>query len=462
MTSSVFILIYLVALLVFGLVRSRGVKSEEDFAVAGRSLSTFVLVGTMVATWIGTGSIFGHAERTYRVGIAMMIMPLSDIVGITLLIFLASRARRFNSITVQDILEERYNVWARLIGAITLIIAAVTIVSYQYRAAGAVLNLAWPELPVKEAVILSAVFIMMYTALAGMYSVAYTDTVMGVTMIAGLLVSLPFFWMKAGGLTGMRAVLPASHFDLFGPIPWKEAIALLLPGTLLVLGDANMYQRFFSARSEQVAKRATFWMLLGVVLLDLLIIVTALTASSLLWNQPDFTQHGKVIPYAARDFLPPFIGSIVMTTVLAIVVSTATSYLLVPATALMRDIYHRFLDRNAPPKRLAWLSRAFVVLLGILAYFLSTLSDQFLSVALYAYTVYGTGITPALVAALVWKKVTTKGALASMIGGTGMTLFWEISGLAAETGIDTVFPAFTVSLLLLIFVSLASRRTNIA
>ncbi|MBI2067228.1 MAG: sodium:solute symporter family protein [Deltaproteobacteria bacterium] len=460
MTVTILIISYFVALAVIGWFYSKKVHTGEDFAVAGRSLPTFIVFGTMLATWIGTGSIFGHAEKTFRVGIAAWVILVGDVVGILVLTLLAPRARRFAKITVQDVLEERYHVAARILGAITLVIAYVTIVSYQYRAAASVLNLVWPDIPHHLVVSLVVIFVILFTAFAGMYSVAYTDTIMGMTMIIGLCVTLPAFWMKAGGLEGMRTVLPPDHFEWIGPLSLKESIALFLPGALLVLGDANMYQRFFSAKSESVARRATWWMLFGVILVEMAIVLTALAASALEWTNPHLTHHGRVIAIAARDFLPPVLSAVLMTTILAIIMDTATSYLLAPATSLVQDIYHRFFDRSASARKIVWMSRLFVVLLGLLAYALSTLSDEFLSVALYAYTIYGTGITPALVAAFVWKRATTAGALSSMIGGTGMTLFWELSGLSARTEIDTVFPAFGVSIVLLVVVSLLTPAST--
>ena len=87
------ILAYLLGLVVVGLKGSRGVASQEDFSVAGRRLSTFVLFGTLLATWIGTGSIFGNAEKTYRVGVAAAILPVASLLGIAVLYFLAGRVR---------------------------------------------------------------------------------------------------------------------------------------------------------------------------------------------------------------------------------------------------------------------------------------------------------------------------------------------------------------------------------
>ncbi len=452
------ILIYLLALVGVGWWGSRGVKTQEDFSVAGRRLSAFVLFGTMLATWIGTGSIFGNAEKTYRVGISAFIIPFASLAGIMVLYFLAARARGLKGITVQDLLERRYNAWARIGGTITLVIAYTTIVSYQYRAAGAVINLALPELEVQTAVILITAFIILYTALAGMVSIANIGVIQGVTMIVGITISLPVFYFRAGGLEGMRQVLEPSHFELFGPISFLEAIGLLLPAFLLILGDANMFQRFFSARSEGTAQKAVGWLLFGVAFMELTIIVTAWVASSL---EPNLEIHGRVIAFAARDHLPLLLGALLLTTIMAIILSTAGSYLLAPATCIVRDIYQRFVNPEASERTLVWLLRGTVVLLGIAAYYLSTLSDEFLSVALLAYTIYGAGITPALIAAFVWRRATAAGALASILTGTAVTLLWKVvqGSLGTLGELHEVVPAIVASVLALVVVSLATPRS---
>ena len=462
MTSIYFwtIVAYMVFLVGVGAIRSRGVETQEDFSVAGRQLNTFVLFGTMLATWIGTGSVFGNSEKVYQVGIAAMILPVGELIGIALLSFLAAKARRLSVITVQDILETRYNKWARVLGVITLVMTATTIVSYQYRAAGAVINLALPSLNFRTAVVIVTVFIIIYTALAGMFSVAYTDLAMGITMIIGMLIALPFVWTRAGGYAGMTSVLPTDHFNVFGPIGWKEAMGLLLPPALLVLGDANMYQRFFSARNEGMARRATIWLLFGVFFMELMIILTAWAGSALEWHGGNLERPGRVLAYVARDYLPVWLGAVLMTTIMAIIVSTAISYLLVPATAIVRDVYQRFINPQAPERKLVWLLRGFVLALGGIAYVISTYSERFLTVALRAYTIYGTGVTPSLVAALVWKRATAIGSVASIITGVATTLIWEFGGYGESTGVDPVIPAIALSVAVLILVSLMTAPPN--
>lgn len=455
------IVAYMVFLVGVGAWRSKGVENQEDFSVAGRTLSTFVLFGTMLATWIGTGSIFGNAGKTYQSGIAAWILPLGGLIGIAALSFLAAKARRIEAITVQDILEQRYNKWARVFGVITLVLTAVTIVSYQYRAAAAVIDLALPNtFHYKTAVIIVAVFIIVYTAMAGMFSVAYTDLVMGVTMIIGILVTFPVLWNKAGGYAGIAAKLPADHMQFTGKFTWIQILGFLLPPGLLVLGDANMYQRFFSARNEGMARRATVWLLIGVAYMELMIILVAWVGSALEWQDGKLQTPARVIAYVARDHLPIALGALLMTTIMSVIVSTAISYLLVPATAIVRDIYQRFINPNADEKKMVWMLRGLVVLLGAIAYVISTYSQAFLEVALRAYTIYGTGVTPSLVAALTWKRATATGAVTSIVTGVLVTLIWEFGGYGESTAIDPVIPAIAVSVLSLIVVSLLTPKPS--
>lgn len=453
-------LIYLLILIVVGAIRSGNVNDQADFMVAGRKLGPLVLVGTLLATWVGTGSIFGNAERTYEIGIIGLILPLGGIAGIIVLYFLAGRVRKFKQFTVQDILETRYNKWARIFGTITVVTAYTTIVSYQYRAGGAVINIINPNIDASTGVIISAVFVIIYTALAGMYSVAYTDLVNGILIIVGIFLAVPFLASEVGGIEGMRQALPADHFQFFGILNGWEFMGILLPPFLLMLGDANMYQRFFSAKDEKTAKQAVLYMLVGVAVVETMIILAAWYASGLNWG---LENHGRIIVYAAFNNLPVILGSIIIATVIAIIVSTADSFLLVPATSIVRDIYQRFIEPDASPKKIILLSRIVIVVLGIVAYLLSTLDDKFLAVAFYAYTIYGAGITPALLAAFFWKRASTAGGISSILVGTFVTIVWKNMDLNTlvpsamgidGVEIDAVIPAITLSILTLVIVSL--------
>ena len=177
-----------------------------------------------------------------------------------------------------------------------------------------------------------------------------------------------------------------------------------------------------------------------------------------------------VLIYASAKFLPTFLGAMMMTTIVGIIISTADSFLLVPATTLMRDVYLNYINPNANEKKIVFLSRMLVLALGIVAYIVSlgfAKSEGFFERALYAYTIYGAAITPSLVAALFWKGATKEGAVASILTGTVTTLLWKeavfirnIIPANIYNNMDEVLPAITFSVISLVVVSLATKKTK--
>ena len=129
---------YLLFLIAVSIYRSRAVKTQDDFMVAGRRVSTLFLVGSLVCTWIGSGSLFGGAGRAFREGFSALWMSAGAWVGIAVIYFLAHRVRRVAQYTVPDILEMRYTPAARLLGTAAVVIAYLTIASYQFIGGGRV------------------------------------------------------------------------------------------------------------------------------------------------------------------------------------------------------------------------------------------------------------------------------------------------------------------------------------
>ncbi|MEE8336026.1 MAG: sodium:solute symporter family protein [Candidatus Neomarinimicrobiota bacterium] len=465
------ILIYLFTLIGLGIYKSKKIKTHADFALAGRSLTPWVLVGTMLATWIGTGSILGNAGKTYDTGMAALLLPLGGLLGMILLTKIAGKARSLEKFTVPEIIGERYGDTARILSVFSLVIAYMVIVSYQYNAGGAVLHTIFTDdlgnslISVQTGTIIAAVFIIAYTMLAGLLSVAYTDVGNGIIMIISLGLAFPILWFKAGGLEGMTLAFQAlgkpEHMQFFGRYSGMDIINFCLPPFLLVLGDANMYQRFFASKDEKSATKATIALVIMAALIELLIIASAWVSSSLV---PDADNGRHILIFAAHQLLPPFLGAIIMTTIVGIIISTADSFLLVPATTIMRDLYLKYINPKAGEKLIVFLSRILVLVLGIIAYIVSrgfAQSAGFFERALYAYTIYGAAITPSLVAALFWKKATKIGAIASIISGMTMTLLWKESEIIKNiipeniyTNVDEVLPAITISVLFLVVFSL--------
>ena len=112
---------YLFILIGIGLYKARKINTQADFSVAGRNLSPWVLVGTMLATWMGTGSILGNAGKTYETGMAALMLPMGSILGIIFLTRIAGKVRNYEKFTVPEILGDRFGPVARILSVISLV-----------------------------------------------------------------------------------------------------------------------------------------------------------------------------------------------------------------------------------------------------------------------------------------------------------------------------------------------------
>ena len=451
-------LIYLGVLIGVSFIQSRSVRSGDDFLVAGRTLPARVLVFTLLSTWIGSGSLFGGAGLGYRAGFPALWQSAGAWVGIAAVYFLAHRVRRIAKYTMPDILELRYGGVARTLGTLTTAIAYTTIAAYQFRGGGRLLGLIAPIDPGTGALI-TAAFCVTFTALAGMMSVAYLDIGNGLMMIVGVGAAVFYLIAHAGGFAPAFGALRPDQVALFGTLdPWLDAGALFLPTMLLLMGEANMYQKFFSARDERAARNAVIGWIGGTIAVESLIVSVGVFGSTVL---PGLTteQSEAIVMRVAVNVLPAALGIALICGAVAIIASTANSFLLTPASALMNDVYKRHVNPGASDRQVLLWTRLLVIGLGALGLIALQFFQTILAMALWAYTMYGAAVTPALLAAFIWPRATRPGGVASIAAGMIVTLGWEIYGQSAggyPGGLATVYPAFAASVLSLIVVSLAT------
>ncbi len=546
------ILAYLLILTAFNFARSKKVKSQEDFMVAGRQLKMSIMIFTLICTWIGSGTFIAGAEYAARAGWSSLWLPAGAWFGIAVIYFLAAKIRTFGQYTVGDILEVRYGKFARLFGAIALIIAFTTIVSYQFRAGGYILNIVTnASISVEVGQTIAALFVILFTALGGMVAVAHTDLPNGIIILLACCVALPFTVAFAGGLQAPPAVLPAQHFAVFsadfGEYPALKAGGYFLATMLLLMGVQSMYQKFYSAKTPREAKRAVALWIVGTIVVETLVVAIAVYSATSHWTDlktfeiaetvkrevatgqlpaaeasgramalaQELSARGGVKPselpgleqklqgafsatdtpaaaaavragidpasvvlQAARDIgkkgvIGLLAGLLLLGAACAVVISTGMNYLLSPSTNIMRDIYQRFMHPEADQRKLVALQKVFVVVLGVAAFFMIFVPTvlhariSVLSYAYFAYTMYGVAITPALLAALVWKRATRVGGLASIISGAVTAILFELviprafpSVLKAGDpwGIPSIYPALLVSVFFLVAGSLLSPK----
>ncbi len=205
----VIVLLYPAILVTISIWRARSVKSHEDFTLAGRSVPVVMLVGTLVCTWIGSGSLFGGAGLAYRTGIAELWFSSGAWIGLIVAYFLAGRVRRIAQYTVPDLLEQRYNPAARMLGTLAIILAYVTIAAYQFRGGGWILSIVTDgKISPTTGMYITAVTIVAFTAFAGMVSIVTVDLFNGIIITLGVLFALPYMVFQMGGIGGVVANLP--------------------------------------------------------------------------------------------------------------------------------------------------------------------------------------------------------------------------------------------------------------
>jgi solute:Na+ symporter, SSS family len=429
------------------IIKTRSVKNQADFLVAGRKLPWPVLVFTLLSSWIGAGSLFAGAENAYRNGFAALWQGAGGWAGLIVIALIAGRARRFAQFTVPDLLEVRYNATARVMGTIAIVISYTVIASYQFKGGGDILHLIFPDaISRDQGMCIIAAFVIVFTAAAGMASIAYLDLVIGSLVTVIVIIAIPLVLEKAGGWQQVTAVLPPTHFQVFGNLTVLQAFGLMIPTMLLLVGNQGMYQKFFSARSEQDAKFAVYGWIVGTLLLETLLVMLAVIGSSLFHTD----KPREIIPITAFKGLPSLVGAILLGGIFAKVISTANNYLFSPATNLIHDVYGRFINPRASESRKLVMSRVIVVLLGLFALLQATRFESILKAALYAYTVYGAAVTPVVMAVFFWKRATTVAAITSIALGTAVTVGWNLAGF----NLDAVYPALGASVISLIVISL--------
>jgi SSS family solute:Na+ symporter/sodium/proline symporter len=435
--------IYLAVLIGISISKSRSVKTQDDFMVAGRNVTATFLVATLVCTWIGSGSLFGGAGRAFREGFSALWMSAGAWVGIAIVYFLAPRVRRIAQYTVPDLLETRYTPAARLLGSLAIIIAYLTIASYQFKGGGRLLNILIPELDPKVGGLIICGLVVLYTVAAGMMSIVALDLINGIMITLAILIAAPLVLNAAGGWSGLTQTLPETHFTVVGRTGIAQALGLFFPTFFLLLGESGMYQKFMGAKDALTARKAVIGMIIGVIVVETVLDATAVFGAGLYWDNPAFRAADgafdsgateTIILQLARHDLFPLFGILLLIGGIAIIFSTANTFLMIPSTNVTRDIYQRFLNPQASEERIIKTQRVMIVVLALVAYLASTFFESILDMALYAYTMVGAAVTPALLAAFLWRRVTAVGGTISVAAGVvACLLFAALNQLGVES-----------------------------
>lgn len=448
---------YLLVMVVIGawFSRRRHVSTGDDFMFAGRSLPRPVLIGTLLVTWVGSGTIIGGANFAYSYGpLASIFFLAGTPVGIVVLYFVSRKVRSASRYTVPELLEARYGLSARIIAAAITLLAYTGIVAYQFTGGGYIVSLITP-LSNDEGALLVTALVTFLAIGGGLFSVAWTDFLSALVIVVGLLIAIPLVvYGDVGGFGTYWNDLPASSTTWSGGLSALQLLGFFLPLFLLILADQNMYQRLTAARDEGTARSSTAGFFLSSFLVT---VPVAILGSAAVILMPNINPDTAILSLASEHYLPSVVGGLVLAGALAFIVTTGSSFLLSGASNVVYDGFTRFSKSELADGSRLRIHRVTVLVIAATAYVLGKFFPTVLELQLYSYTVYGVALAPPVLAVLLWKRATRAGALACMVLGTAVTITWE--ELGQPWGINSVLVSLPIALVSLVGISLVTPST---
>jgi SSS family solute:Na+ symporter len=343
---------YVVLLLGVSCYASRRVQNESDYIVAGRRLPLFLAWGTLIATWFGAATMFAAAGAARTDGLSGVVLDPLACAGTLVIagVFFARPLWRMGLFTMADFYRTKYGPSAEIVGALIQVPAYFSWVALQYTALARILELYF-GVPLTLGIVIVALVTVVYTLVGGMWSVTLTDTVQIVVALAGLVVLLltTLADPRLGDgdpVRGLQAVfteVAATHPHHLRLVPVDGSLAVLLgwlgvwaTGLFGNIPGQDLQQRVFAARSPDTAMHACI--LAGLCYLGFGLMPVMLGLASLVTHP---NGHIDPVSFLAGEYLSPGMLVIFVVSVVSMVVSTATSAVLAPATILGHNLLAR-------------------------------------------------------------------------------------------------------------------------
>lgn len=452
---------YFVAVFIFAYLAKRKENREsiKDFALAGKGLSSFVLMATFMASWMGGGAVAGSINSiAYTAGLFPSIFYASgSILAIIILFAIGPLVRKRGKMTTAALIEDSYGTNARVLSAAVIALASFSIVSYQLRAMGILLN-ATTGFNIEIMTVIACIVVIIATVSGGLSSVVKIDAFSVCVMLAGLVCAFVYIFSHIGGwgwVLDRTAELAPQGLTFTAGWTAKDYLANYAPGFLLALGDQNLYQRMAAAKGDKNVQIGMIGWALGTIIV--LPSVSVLSYIGRLYFGTNIIASQSFI--ALSTVCPWLIGGLMMASCTGFILTTANSYLLSGSTNVATDIFTHF-KKGASDAQVVKVTKLSIVVFGLASLILLNFFPSILAIQYWASTIVGAGISPALLASVVCPgKVTKWGGIASMVGGTILTIGWEMAG--QPFGLATVLVAFPVSVILLVIVSAFTHNRTI-
>lgn len=440
--------VYLAALFAFGI--WTGLREDaEAFLVASRSVSLPLAVGSVVSTWVGTGTTIATASAGFSSGISLgATAAAGGLVGVLAAAALTPRIKRFGDTsgahTIGDFFGHRYSLAARLVAAGVIIVVYLMLLAGQFVGMATVLKV-WGGLAVETALAFAAGSTIAYTAFAGIKSDFYTDAIHFGIMVVVLLGLLPYEIGTASPDSPGLSSLPSAHFDVFAYGGVSFFVAGILFGVAGVFVTMELWQRIYATRDAKSAQRTL--VLSGVIIVVFYAISTyyGLVARAV---APTLVNPDEALFVVFRRYLRTGYLGLGVAAFLAVCVSTINSMIMVVSATLTKDVYVAWVRPSAVSRQILRTGRILTMIVGIVGLALAWAVRDI--VALTVNSLFSLLILlPAILGGFYWPRATAAGATWSMVSGA-VTL----CALTPLAPTQAFVPAFLVSAVVFVVVSM--------
>ena len=483
---------YLLIMVVVGFYTGKKTQDSEDYFLGGRQLSGPVAALSAQASDMSGWLLMGLPGSIYALGTGQVWIAIGLLIGTILnWIIIAKPLRAYtivagNSMTLPEFLNNRFHDDKNLLKGIASVVITVFFLVYTasaLAAGGKLFNsvLGWDY---HVSLLIGALVILSYTLLGGFLAVCTTDFIQGTLMLVGLLiVPIMAFFFIDGSFSEQLAstgVNSAHYLSLFyngdHPITAVELLSNLAWG-LGYCGMPHVIIRFFAIRSEkevkQSAKIAIVWdVLASAMTVAVALIGRAFLAPVILGETEGAASVESVfiemIKKIFMDYLPlAFIGGLFLTGILAAIMSTADSQLLMCSSSVSQDIYKGLIKKDADSKNVLMLGRITTIVVAFLAIFIAwDPGSSVMNLVSDAWAGLGAAFGPLIVMSLFWKRTNLPGAMAGLISGALTVIIWDYlplingSTIGSATGLYSLLVGFIVSIVCIVIVSLVTKEPD--
>lgn len=479
-------IVYLVGMLVIGLIAYRMTNNLSDYVLGGRRLGGGVAALSAGASDMSSWLLLGLPGYAYVAGMEAIWISVGLAVGAYLnWQFVATRLRKYteiagDSITVPDFLENRFHDKSKALRVISAFVILIFFAFYTSSGlvGGALLFEASFGLSYTQALWIGAIVIISYTFLGGFLAVSWTDFFQGILMFLALIIVPIVAISQMGGWSEtVNAVgnIDPSQLDVFAGVSTIGIISLAAWG-LGYFGQPHIITRFMAVKSSKEIPKAR---LVGMTWMVLALMGAIFTGFVGMAYFSEFGPGGSALADGSHEtvfivftqiLFNPWVSGFLLAAILAAIMSTIDSQLLVSSSAITEDFYKAIFRKNASQTELVWVGRFGVLAIALVAIILAYNPEStVLDLVAYAWGGFGAAFGPVIILSLFWKRMTRNGALAGMVVGAVTVVVWadfleKWFSITADThpifGLYEIVPGFVLGWIAIMVVSFIDKEPS--